>query len=414
MRLVMDGRMNRRRREWLQGVGRLGETLALPVYLVGGPVRDLIMGRVELDTDISVEGDALEFARILAHRDTAQVVTYPEFQSAIVTYTDGKYLDVVATRSETYSQPGALPHVSRADIAEDLKRRDFTINAIAMDLRPRSFGQLLDPYEGYEHLRQGLLQGLHERTFIDDPTRILRAARFTVRLGLRIDAPTAQWLEAATADNAPATVSPQRIVTELRYLFAESTARWALALLGKWGALEHLDLSGAYHRLPLIDDLLRAQADLAIRADASMLTSATLGVLLQPGEMEQWLADWPLTADEQKAARQAALLAHQPPDAVFSTSPESSTLYASLRGSGSAALLAGWAAGNLNVRSNLKRYHLELADVEADVTGDDLLARGYRPGPTFRAALEAALKAKLDDGANREGQMTAAVRVLDS
>ncbi len=414
MRLVMDGRITRRRREWLQGLGRLGETLIMPVHLVGGPVRDLIMGRSELDTDISVEGDALEFARLLAHRDTAQVVTHPEFQSATVTYADGKHLDVVATRSETYSQPGALPCVSRADIIEDLKRRDFTIYAIAMDLRPRTFGQLLDPYEGYRHLRQGLLQGLHEATFTDDPTRILRAARFTVRLGLRVDGATAQWLEAAVADNAPATVSRQRIVTELRYLLAEPTARWTLALLGRWGALEHLGLAGAHNRLVLADELLRAQADLGIRADASMLTAATLGLLLEPGEMEQWLAGWPLTAEEQKAARQAALLAHQPPDVVFSTTSESSKLYAGLRGSVGAALLAGWAAGNANVRSNLKRYHRELADVEADVTGDDLVARGYRPGPSFKAALEAALKAKLDDGADREEQMTAAAHVLDS
>ncbi len=414
MRLMMAGRLNRRRRDWLQGLGRLGEKLSMPVYLVGGPVRDLIMGCPDLDTDISVAGDALEFARRLADRDMACIVTHPEFQSATVTYADGKHLDVVATRSETYVQPGALPCVEHADIAQDLKRRDFTINAIAMDLRPRSFGQLLDPYAGYEHLRQGLLRALHQRTFIDDPTRILRAARFAMRLGLRTDGPTEQWLKTAAADNVLATVSPQRIVTELRYLLAEPTARWALALLEQWGVLQHLGLSGVHSRLHLLDDLLRAQADLAITADGSVLTAATLGLLLQPDQLEQWLAVWPLTRDEQKAARQAAVLVHQPPEVVFSTSPESSTLYIGLRGSVSAALLAGWAAGNLNVRRNLKRYHRQLADVEADVTGTDLVALGYRPGPPFTAALDAALRAKLDDGADREKQMAAAVHVLQN
>ncbi len=413
MRLAMSGRITRVKLKWLQSLGQLDEMRG-PVYLVGGPVRDLILGRLELDTDIAVEGDALDYARRLAERDGAKLVEYPEFYGATVTYADGSHVDVTASRSETYPHHGALPEVSPADIAQDLRRRDFTINAIALSLSPGSFGEPVDPYDGYRHLRQGRLQALHDQSFLDDATRILRAARFAARLGLRIEPATQQWINRAIADSALATVSAQRMVTELRYMFGEPAARWALELLRQWGALDALGLdSKAAGRLPLLGNLLPAQRDLALRPEADALTAASLGLLMPPERLERWLARWPLTSSEQQAARRAAIMAHEPPTVAFSTSPQSSKLYAALQGLPAAALLAGWAAGESAVRGNLKRFYRRLASIQADVSGEDLLALGYEAGPRFKAALAVALAAKLDQDADRDGQLAAAVHVLE-
>ncbi len=413
MRLAMSGRISGDKLEWLRSLGQLAEPRG-PVYLVGGPVRDLILGRLELDTDIAVEGDALDYARRLAERDGAKLVEYPEFYGATVTYRDGSHVDVTACRSEAYPQPGALPEVSRADIRQDLRRRDFTINAIAVSLSPANFGKPVDPYDGYCHLRQGRLQALHDQSFLDDATRILRAARFAARLGLRIEQATAQWISSAMAAEALATVSAERLVAELRYLFAEPAARWALELLSQWGALEALGLdTGAAGRLLPLDNLLPARHDLMLRPEPGALLAASLGLLMPPERLAGWLAGWPLTSSEQQAAGQAAIMVHHPPVVVFSTSPQSSKLYGALHGLSPAALLACWAAGNTHVRENLRRFCRRLADVQADISGEDLLALGYEAGPRFKPALAAALAAKLDRDADRDAQIAEAVRLLE-
>ncbi len=408
----MGGRITRSRLEWLQSLGQLGAGLDMPVYLVGGPVRDLILGRLELDTDVAVTGDALEYARRLAERDGAHLLQYPQFHGATVTYPDGRHVDVTGTRSELYPHPGALPQVRPADIIEDLRRRDFTINAIALTMTPDGFGDLVDPYDGYAHLRAGRLQALHGDSFTDDPTRLLRAARFTVRLGLQIEPATLQGIESASASDALATVSAKRVLTELRYVFIEPAARQTLQLLASWGALAGVGLDGEAPRLAALDNLLLARRDVGLSADEGTMTAASLG-MLAPDSPEQWLAAWPLRRSEHEAALRAALIVQCPPTVIFSSSAESSRLYAALQGLPAAALLAAWAAGSPASRFNLRRFCRTLTDVRADVTGEDFVRLGHKPGPRFRAALEAALAAKLDRNADRDEQLAEALRLLD-
>lgn len=400
--------------EWLQRLGQMGRCVGMHVYLVGGPVRDLLLGRPLLDTDLAVEGDALLYAHRVAEAEHAELVEYPQFESATVILPDGRRVDITAARSETYCEPGALPQVARADILQDLARRDFTLNAMAVSLHPDSFAELVDPHGGYRHLQQHCLQALHPRSFRDDPTRILRAARFCARLNLTPHAETAAWLREAVADDAMSTVSAQRLLVELRYLLAEPSASRALQLLSDLGALQALGLDEhtTGERLALLDRLPEAARALGLESDPTDRVAASLGLLLDAAQLACWLKRFPLTTAEARAARQAAQLAHCPPATLFSTSAESSTLYGALEGLESAALVAAWAAGDATVRANLQRFCRQLAGTEPDIRGQDLIALGCPPGPLFKAALEAALAAKLDRAADRDEQLAVALRVI--
>ncbi len=157
------------------------------VYLVGGTLRDILLGEESFDVDIAVEGDAIAFARSLAAALGGRYTPHDKFGTAIVSYGDGERLDVVTTRTEFYDSPGALPTVERAALREDLRRRDFTINAMAASLKPEDFGRLVDPHGGRSDLEARVLRVLHNLSFIDDPTRIFRGIRYEARYGLRFD-----------------------------------------------------------------------------------------------------------------------------------------------------------------------------------------------------------------------------------
>src|SRR5215212_10078300 len=182
------------------------ERLDLPLYLVGGSVRDLLLGRVIHDFDITVEGDATQLAEAVLRRYAGKVVFHTRFGTATWTLDDTTFkrlniplwgssgfppfLDFISARSETYSQPGALPTIKRSTIDDDLRRRDFTINAMAIRLDGRFYGQLHDPLGGQADLARKFVRVLHPRSFVDDPTRMLRTVRYEGRYGFAIDPDT--------------------------------------------------------------------------------------------------------------------------------------------------------------------------------------------------------------------------------
>jgi len=408
--LRVEGRLHPRVRRHLERLGDVGDTLGAPVYLVGGPVRDLLLGRQLLDIDIAIEGDAGAFARALA-APGADIAAHPEFNSATLSCPDGARIDILGARSETYAHPGALPTVCPADITEDLRRRDFTVNAMALALSGPDRWGLIDPHCGYKHLRAGRLAVLHARSFIDDPTRILRAARFAGRMCLRPEPSTDQWLREAIAGGALSTVSPERLLTELRYLLVEPTAAEALRLLADWGALEPLGLPDPRRRTDVLRALLTARRRLSVRGTDALLP-ATLAALPEPHRVADWVSTWPLTAQERVDAQQAAAMVLEAPAALFSTGVKSSTLYLVLESVAPAGLMAAWAAHGGPVRANVERYARRLAHVRSDICGDDLIRAGFKAGPAFKSALRAALAAKLDCGADAARQLQAALGTL--
>jgi tRNA nucleotidyltransferase (CCA-adding enzyme) len=338
----------------------------LEAFLVGGTVRDLLLRRERADIDIAVEGAGLEE---LARRLGGASRLHRRFSTATVC-SGGLEFDLAATRSETYPRPGALPRVRPAGLAADLARRDFTVNAMAVPLSAEP--ELIDPHGGLGDLERGELRILHRRSFVDDPTRALRAARYAARYGFTLEPVTAGRLREADLS----TVSRDRVEAELRKLAAEPRAGKGFSLLAEWGVLE-LEPGAA--------DLIEAVAELA-RSDpwAAVVEreEAILAVALGRGVGE--------------ARRLAAAAPARPSEAVALARPHPGAELALAR-----ALGAEW----------LDRYVSAWRRVRLEIDGDDLLAAGVPEGPAIGRGLAAALRAKLDgEVSGREQELEVALR----
>ncbi|HYB24907.1 MAG TPA: hypothetical protein VED41_13980, partial [Solirubrobacteraceae bacterium] len=193
------------------------------VALVGGAVRDLLLGRAPRELDVVAGADAATLARQLADRLGARVSTHERFGTALVEWEAGR-IDLATRRAESYAAPGALPEVRPGSVQEDLARRDFTVNAIAVALGGGQRGTLDSAEHALDDLASGRLRVLHERSFIDDPTRLWRLARYRARLRFQAEARTAQLAGAAVAAGALATVSGARVGAELRLALGEADA----------------------------------------------------------------------------------------------------------------------------------------------------------------------------------------------
>ncbi len=200
------------------------------VYLVGGAVRDLLLGSAHVDVDLVVEGDAVAVARRLAEITGERLVVHDAFGTAIV-----GDVDVATARSERYAAPGALPDVRPASLADDLARRDFSINAVAASLAEAPFGDVTDPHGGVADVRAGVVRVLHDASFRDDPTRLLRAARYIARLGFTLDEVTAAQARAVADGGLVTTVGGPRLRDALLALLREDSAPAALGLLADLG-----------------------------------------------------------------------------------------------------------------------------------------------------------------------------------
>ena len=248
------------RRALLRLVAEAAQREGMAPYLVGGVVRDLLLGLPSLDYDVVLEGPAPRLARHLARAYGGRVQVHsrfgtakwhlppreaPHWRQALARYEPGlspeamqalpAFLDLVTARRETYSHPGALPQVTPADIHADLARRDFTINAMAYPLSGPQAGYLLDPFHGLEDLRAGRLRALHPRSFEEDPTRIARAARYAARFGFHLEEGTARQIPPGLA--VVPRVSGDRWRRELDHILEEEAAARALGLLAEWNLL---------------------------------------------------------------------------------------------------------------------------------------------------------------------------------
>jgi len=206
-------------------------------YLVGGPVRDLILDRPAIDLDFTLEEGSSAFARALAKEINGRVRSFPQFLTYKVTADDFPEIDIATARSEKYRAPGALPAVSAGTLQDDLLRRDFSINAIAFDVLA---GELHDPAGGADDLEHHQIRVLHDASFIDDPTRIFRAIRLAARLDFTIESHTRDLMQQAVAGGALASISRERIWRELFLAFEETDAPRVIEALNDAGALEVL------------------------------------------------------------------------------------------------------------------------------------------------------------------------------
>ncbi len=222
--------------EALRDLGKIADDRGINAFVVGGVVRDALMKRPCEDLDIVVEDDALDFAAAAARELKGRVKKHRRFGTAILVLGRGVKVDIATSRSESYARPGALPDVAPDPIDLDLRRRDFTLNAMAARINADGFGELLDPAGGREDLETGVLRVLHERSFEDDPTRVLRCVRFAARFSFEVDPLTEKLLQDAVDRNLVSTVSGERIMNEIRLILSEDEV---------WAPLERLDSLGA-------------------------------------------------------------------------------------------------------------------------------------------------------------------------
>jgi tRNA nucleotidyltransferase (CCA-adding enzyme) len=359
-----------------------------PVYVVGGAVRDLLRGAQPLDLDVAVEGDAPEAARALAGRLGGEVVEHDRFGTATVTGLPLE-LNLATTRRESYAAPGALPDVEPAGLAEDLGRRDFTFNAMAVGLSGPDAGVLHDPHGGRADLDAGLVRVLHDQSFIDDPTRLLRAVRYAARLGAELEPHTDDLARAAIAAGAPATVSGKRVRDELIDLLAEHEAPTALK------SMRTLQLDRALHPALEADPERASSVMLAAGETGADPVLAALAVLIggDPAALGSWLDGLALSRDERDRVARAAVSGPGLAGVLFTEMP-SSELYDLLRREPPEALALALASGAPG--EPVLRYIADLAGARLAVTGDDLIAAGVRPSPALGRALEETLRRKLD------------------
>lgn len=348
------------------------------VFLVGGAVRDLLRAETPEDLDLAVEG---ELGPVLA-RLGEPAARHERFGTATV-IVGGRRIDLARTRAESYPRPGALPEVRPAGIGEDLRRRDFTVNTLALDL---ASGELRSVPGAEADVAAGRLRVLHPRSFADDPTRLLRMARYAGRLGFRVEEETGARARAAVCGGALGTVSGPRIGTEVGLLAREPLAAWA--------ALRELGADEA-----IVPGFGLRDPDLAARA------LGRLGADDHPDRVVLALV-FAGVEDPHALARRLGLPAPEPVVAVRGRSrtevadalrsPEQAAIAAALGGEEE----AGW-------------WLEEGRRLALEITGDDLRAAGVAPGPEMGRALRAVLAAKREgEVSGRPAELALALRIL--
>ena len=394
----------------LQEIGRFGEETSRSVYVVGGFVRDLLIGRENLDIDIVVEGDAVDFAYQLVEAWGGQVQAHHQFKTATVTRLDGLKLDFVSARNETYPSPGALPSVEYGTIVEDLYRRDFSINALAMRLQSDAFGELVDCTEGLRDLRAGRIRVLHERSFIDDPTRIFRAIRYEARYRFQIVESDQRHMCDAINQGVLNLISGQRIRNEIDYILSEESAPQIV------NRMDEFNLFGAIHPTwkitPNFDVFWRA-AGQAIEWVSTSLPKDPINTrtilwmtLLTDSESIEVISS--RLGLENELCTKLNVQAHLDYALeMLSESTKPSEVYQLLNSYPPEPLAFAMMRPNQpNWRAEkIRNYLTHLRSVRPLITGDDLIRRGLKPSQAFSDLLKKAFAAQLDGKASTKQEI---------
>ncbi len=383
-------------------IGELAEKMGSQAYLVGGVVRDLFLKVPNLDLDIVVEGDAIKLAEKFSQERGIRVHTYWRFGTATVIFPDGFHLDFATARREFYEKPGALPKVEQANLREDLVRRDFTINTLAISLNPSEFGQLYDFFQGYKDLKDGLIRVLHPFSFIEDPTRLLRAVRFEQKYGFELEGKTEELAYEAVKMKALQKVGGVRIREELIPILAEPKAELIVSRLSELGVLNSLN-----PKLKLTPDL-KEKINLVEKAlvevagfrenkpQAWVVKLALLLSNLRVKEAREWLDLLHLNKKIRVKVEQCLEgNSRIKKELLKEKRISSSRLYQTLRPYSFEALLFFW-INQEAARPLIELYSQKLFKVKLSVSGKDLIRAGFKPSPELGKVLEEVLKARLD------------------
>ncbi len=383
------------------------------VYLVGGTVRDILLGEPSFDVDIVVEGDAIALARDLAGALGGRVRAHPKFGTAVVLYGDGGRVDVVTARSESYHAPAVLPAVEPGTIEDDLDRRDFTINAMAVSLKGAEAGRLVDPFDGRADLEAGLVRVLHDRSFIDDPTRILRAIRYEDRYDFRMDEHTAELARTCIATGHVGDLSGARLREELIALLEEGDVSHAIPRLGELGAEKeiHPRVVADEEAVRLFDRLRELNRRYDLQVPAWRLGLAALARRIPEDELSRWLDGLKIRRRDADQIRAAVTEGPAIADRLAGGSPTPAEVVAQAEPHAPDAPLFALALADL---PGLHEYFERLDGVELEIDGADVVELGLAESPRVGEILAELRRRKLNgelDG--RESELAAARELIE-
>lgn len=417
---LINNRLPKRIQGILLLLGQKAAKEGYRVYAVGGFVRDLLLGLPTFDLDLAVEDNALEFARMLPPLLGGKLSVHEEFGTATLTLSDGFQIDFAVARMEFYQFPAASPEVEQTTIKHDLYRRDFTINTLAFSLNSGSFGKFLDFFGGYGDLQAGLIRVLYNLSFVEDPTRILRAIRFACRYGFKLEEETRAFMESAIQDNMLTKTPAPRLGREIRIMFHESNVPALLTMAHDLGVMA--SILGSQDWPQVLDVQLLAAAQVVQWSKEQSLA-----------EKEVWLV-YPflllnsLPQERRKAV--APLLGLTPGeektvDRIFEVNDKvgrqlqgdlsASDIYNLLHPLPVVILLALLAvnSGEATLRSRVMLYLEKLADVEISIGGHDLLSLGVEAGPQVGRILREVQRARLDgEVSTREQELALATSIM--
>lgn len=373
-------------------VQMLAGNSGVSAYLVGGPVRDHLLNLPVNDLDISVVGDAPALASRLADAVGGRLTVHRRFGTATVSV-DGVNVDLVTARSETYPSPGALPRVRPGTIADDLARRDFTINAMALPLIDDD-APLVDPHGGRDDLDAGIIRALHPDSFRDDPTRTFRAARYARRLGFGLADDTLGQLRAAMSDGALSTISGDRVRHEFDRILEEADPLAVLRFADDLGILASVHPGLSAGHLATVD------------SDDDLKPLACLSLLVWPlssNEAGSFAARINAPSDWARVVDDTVQLVQRLPQLSRADIPPSQVC-ALLDGLSPHALEAARTLASPGVAEIINRYFDEWWSVAPSLRGPDLLELGVPVGPAIGEALRALRRARLDGVVNNRDE----------
>jgi tRNA nucleotidyltransferase (CCA-adding enzyme) len=382
------------------------------VYLVGGTVRDILLGEPSFDVDIAVEGDAIALAQALADALGGRVRAHEKFGTAVVVYGDGDRVDVVTARTEFYDAPAALPSVEHASIREDLFRRDFTINAMAVSLKGDDYGRLVDPFGGRADLEEKRIRVLHNLSFIDDPTRIFRAIRYENRYGFRMDEHTLGLARGCIEMGLVGDLSSARLRDELVALLEEGEVEHSILRLAELGADRaiHPHLAADDEAVTLLARLRALAQQYEVEVPAWRLGLIALARKLPPDEVYGWLQRLKMRRRDTEQIAAAVTVGPRIVERLRDQDVEPAEIAALADRYAPDAPLFALALADLEP---LHAYFRGLRDVRLEVSGTDLADLGLAESPRVGEILAELRRRKLNgelDG--RESELEAARELI--
>lgn len=390
---------------FLRLAGEIGAQLNSMVYCVGGFVRDLILQEPNFDVDLVVEGDGQQLAAELALRLNAKLRIHERFGTAVVILPDGSKIDVATARTEYYEFPAALPQVESSSLKEDMYRRDFTINTLAICLNPDCFGDLIDYFGGYNDLRRGLIRILYNFSFVEDPTRIIRAIRFEQRYRFKMETDTMRFAREAIKRNMLGKLSYKRILTELILILNEKDPIPALKRMhdiGVWKyVLPEIDFDqvnwSKLKRIPSVSGWWQ-ERNYARKYQTWLLYLIVIFAQLNTEQRSKALEHYPIDRDANRAIMDAELIPALADTICQNPLLAPSQLDKMLNGLSNENMLYLLLCVKQESTWDRVDLYLDLKDrTKVAIKGSDLRELGLKPGPIYRLILERLYEYKLDE-----------------